>query len=257
MTEQATTPSALARIFKARREELDLTQEDVAKRVTERLPAPQKLSQQTYAAFEKGKSQSSKHSTLIADVLDLPMGLVIETMSPGTFQYDSAPKTPSRPEANASFIAEPSLVWDDKPPLYDEVEVPLLKEVEDDAGRSTLQPRGTVKLRIDQATLLQMEIQPADIVCAKVSGNSMDPVIPDDSTVGIDTSRTAVKDGDIFAISHDNQLRVRMLYRLPRGGLRMRCFNRDEYSDEEYTANEVQAENIQILGRVFWYSVLR
>lgn len=257
MTEQTNTPSALARIFKARREELDLTQEDVAKRVTERLPAPQKLSQQTYAAFEKGKSQSSKHSTLIADVLNLPMGLVIETMSPGTFQFEANPEVRSRQEPNATLIAEPSLVWEEKSPLYDEVEVPLLKEVEDDTGRCELQSRGTVKLRIDQATLVQMEIQPTNIICAKVSGNSMDPVIPDDSTVGIDTGRTTVKDGDIFAINHDNQLRVRMLYRLPRGGLRMRCFNRDEYSDEEYSATEIQSENIQILGRVFWYSVLR
>lgn len=257
MTEQAPAPSALALIFKARREELNLTQEDVAKRVTERLRAPQKLTQQTYAAFEKGKSQSSKHSTLIADVLDLPMGLVIETMSPGTFHYGKNPEVHSRQTAPVTRVAEPSLVWEEEPSLYDEVEVPLLKEVEDENGRCTLQPRGTVKLRIDQTTLLQMEIQPGDIVCAKVSGNSMDPVIPDNSTVGIDKSRTTIKDGDIFAVSHENQLRVRMLYRLPRGGLRMRCFNREEYSDEEYSAADIQSENIQILGRVFWYSVLR
>lgn len=256
MTEQAPAPSTLAVIFKARREELNLTQEDVAKRVTERLRPPKKLTQQTYAAFEIGKSQSSKHATVIADVLDLPMGIVIETLSPGTFQYGKTPET-SRHKANASLIAEPVRVWDDKPPLDDEVEVPLLMEVQDDTGRTTIQPRGTVKLGIDQPTLLQMEIQPADIVCARVSGNSMDPVIPDSSTVGIDKGRTTVKDGDIFAVNHDNQLRVRMLYRLPRGGLRMRCLNRDEYSDEEYSAADIEAENIQILGRVFWYSVLR
>lgn len=61
----------------------------------------------------------------------------------------------------------------------------------------------------------------------------------------------------MFAINHNNQLRVKILYRLPRGGLRMRSFNRDEHPDEEYTDEQLRSENIVILGRVFWYSVLR
>ena len=37
----------------------------------------------------------------------------------------------------------------------------------------------------------------------------------------------------------------------------MRSFNRDEHPDEEYPEDEIQAEGIVILGRIFWYSVLR
>ena len=85
----------------------------------------------------------------------------------------------------------------------------------------------------------------------------MEPVIPDGNTVGIDKGKTSVRDGDLFALRHNNQLRVRMLYRLPIGGLRMRSFNRDEHPDEEYSDERIKAENIEILGRVFWYSVLR
>lgn len=254
MTEQTPAPSRLASVFKKRREELNLTQEDVARRVTERLAPPKKLTQQTYAAFEKGKSQSSKHSTIIADVLKLPIGIVLEANLPaGLKPIESASRS------NASFIAPHLLVWDEKPPLYDEVEVPLFKQVEfsGNSGRSEIQECGTVRLRIGQSTLSEMDISANCIICAQVSGTSMEPVIPNGSTVGIDTSRTTLKDGDIFALNHNGQLRVRMLYRLPLGGLRMRSFNRDEYPDEEYSAERVVSEGIVIIGRVFWYSVLR
>lgn len=252
MTKNLANPSALAQKFKARREELDLTQAHVAERVTKLLEPPAKLSQQTYAAFEGGKSQTSKHAWLIAHVLE--MDDVMAMLHP------SRPKPPdATPEANARLIVDPPLIWDDKSPLYDEVEVPLFKDVElpDGSGKTAIEEQGRVRLKIGTAVLQQMDIDPANIICAEISGNSMNPVIPDGSTVGVDRGRSSVKDGDIFAISHNNQLRIRMLYRLPLGGLRMRSFNRDEHPDEEYSADRIQAEDIKILGRVFWYSVLR
>lgn len=254
MTEEAPVPSRLALVFKKRREELNMTQEDVARRVTERLAPPKKLTQQTYAAFEKGKSQSSKHSTIIADVLALPIAVVLETNLPNGFRPIAHAS-----KSNASLIAPHLLVWDEKPPLYDEVEVPLFKEMElpGDSGHSKIQECGSVRLRIGQSTLSELDITADSIICAQVSGTSMEPVIPHGSTVGIDTSRKTVKDGDIFALNHNNQLRVRMLYRLPFGGLRIRSFNRDEYPDEEYSAERIRSEEISVIGRVFWYSVLR
>ncbi len=73
----------------------------------------------------------------------------------------------------------------------------------------------------------------------------------------MDQSKKDIKDGDIYAISHNEHLRVKMLYRLPSGGIRMRSFNREEYPDEEYPIDRIELEDIKILGRVFWYSVLR
>ncbi|MEE5082072.1 hypothetical protein V2K58_21335 [Pseudomonas alliivorans] len=52
-------------------------------------------------------------------------------------------------------------------------------------------------------------------------------------------------------------MRVKMLYKLPSGGIRMRSFNREEYPDEEYSERRIELEEIKIIGRVFWYSVLR
>lgn len=148
--------------------------------------------------------------------------------------------------------------WDSKTPLSpDEVEIPFYKEVELSAGNGSIVERETkgFKLRFAKSTLRRYSIQPEMAACVVVSGNSMEPVLPDQATVGIDTANTKIKDGDMYAIDHGGMLRVKVLHRLPGGGLRLRSFNRDEYPDED--CNPEQANHVKVLGRVFWYSVLR
>ena len=168
------------------------------------------------------------------------------------------PDADAQPKANATMLG-PISVWDDETPLDDdEVYVPFLKEVELSAGsgRTVIEKSSSRKLRFGKQTLRNQGVQFDQAVCVTVHGNSMEPVLPDGSTVGVDRSSTAVKDGKMYAIDHDGQLRVKTLYRLPGGGIRMRSFNRDEHPDEEYTAQEMIDQNIHIKGKVFWSSVL-
>ncbi len=158
------------------------------------------------------------------------------------------------PEPNAQDL-EPVSVWDDSTPLDDdEVSVPFLKEVELSAGsgRTAVQQSSTKRLRFGKYTLKNQGVDPEAARCVCVSGNSMEPVLRNGSTVAIDTSNTRVVDGDMYAISHGGQLRVKQLYRLPGGGLRVRSFNRDEHPDEEYSNAQIRDQEIEILGRVFW-----
>jgi phage repressor protein C with HTH and peptisase S24 domain len=111
----------------------------------------------------------------------------------------------------------------------------------------------TQKLRFNLSTLNKAGVSPDTTACCKVSGDSMEPVLPNGSTVGIDTSQTTVLDGKMYAIEHGGMLRVKYLYRLPFNGLRIRSANPD-LNDEELS-NE-SAQEIRIIGRVFWYSVL-
>lgn len=160
--------------------------------------------------------------------------------------------------ANATVLG-PIDAWDNDTPLdEDEVYVPFLKEVELSAGsgRTVVEQSHHQKLRFGKHTLRKQGVQPENAVCMTVSGNSMEPVLPDRSTVGVDQGCVAVTDGKMYAIDHDGQLRVKTLYRLPGGGIRMRSFNRDEHPDEEYTAQEMVDQNIHIKGKVFWSSVL-
>ncbi|MFJ4349433.1 S24 family peptidase [Pseudomonas sp. NPDC089428] len=162
------------------------------------------------------------------------------------------------PVANATMLG-PISVWDDETPLDDdEVYVPFLKEVELSAGsgRTVIEKSTSRKLRFGKQTLRNQGVQFDQAVCVTVHGNSMEPVLPDGSTVGVDRSSTAVKDGKMYAIDHGGELRVKTLYRMPGGGLRFRSFNQDEHPDEEYSADDLTEKNIRILGKVFWYSVL-
>ncbi|VVP05655.1 hypothetical protein PS903_03011 [Pseudomonas fluorescens] len=161
-------------------------------------------------------------------------------------------------EGNAEYLG-PIDVWDDETPLDDdEVYVPFLKEVELSAGsgRTAVHQSHKQKLRFGKMTLRRQNVQPTEAVCVTVSGNSMEPVLPHGSTVGVDQGCTTITDGKMYALNHGGQLRVKTLYRLPGGGLRMRSYNRDEHPDEEYSAVEMLKNEIIVIGKVFWYSVL-
>lgn len=149
--------------------------------------------------------------------------------------------------------------WDDETPLDDdEVYVPFLKEVEVSAGsgRTAVEMSGKRKLRFGKATLRSQGVQYDKAVCVTVHGDSMSPILPDGSTIGVDTGSTVVRDGKTYAINQSGHLRVKTLHRLPDGGIRLRSFNREEYPDEEYSLEEMDQRDISIIGRVFWSSVL-
>ncbi|MCF5279081.1 S24 family peptidase, partial [Pseudomonas syringae] len=85
---------------------------------------------------------------------------------------------------------------------------------------------------------------------------SMADKIQDGSILGVDRELTQVIDGEIYALEHGGILRVRYLYRLPNGGLRLRSHNDAEYPDELFSAEDIDREKIRILGWIFWWSTL-
>lgn len=223
--------------IKIRRKELGITQKEIAKAVG--------VTTSSVTQWELG--------------MTAPKGANLQGLSkvlqctPDWLLYG---KEPPKPESNATFIGGIK-EWDENTPLPDdEVEIPFYKEVELSAGngRYVIQEHPTYKLRFSKVTLKKNNVDPASASCVKVEGNSMEPVLPDGATVGVDTSKTTVRDGKMYALDHDGMLRVKMLYRLPGGGLRLRSFNSDEYPDESYSNDELK--EIRIIGQVFWYSVL-
>jgi len=167
-------------------------------------------------------------------------------------KYQSA--SPGKPiESNATAFAVVE-TWQDGTPLNDaECEVPFLKEVRLAAGSGSFEASdfNGYKLRFHESSLRRKGINPKDVVCVSADGNSMEPVFPDGATLGVDTSQKHIKDGKIYAINHDGWLRTKILYRLPGNRIRIHSYNEEEHPDEE-----VDAADIQIIGRVFWWSVL-
>jgi phage repressor protein C with HTH and peptisase S24 domain len=159
-------------------------------------------------------------------------------------------------ESNAELIG-PIEAWDNKTPLDDdEVEIPFLTEVQLAAGNGMLATRENFgpKLRFAKSALIRNGTDIASAVCVKVSGNSMEPIMPDGSTIGIDTAKTNIIDGKVYAITHGEMQRVKMLYRLPDGGVRLKSYNNEEHPEEVYTKE--QTEEIKVIGKVFWCSFL-
>lgn len=158
---------------------------------------------------------------------------------------------------SAATLLQPIEAWDGETPVYDdEVELPLFREVELAAGsgRTHVQENHGARLRFAKSTLRRKGVPIENAACCFISGDSMEPILPDGSTVAVDTSDKTITDGKMYAIDHGGLLRVKYLYRLPGGGIRIRSSNRDEYPDEDLAHDDLQ--DLRIIGRVFWYAVL-
>jgi len=179
------------------------------------------------------------------------LGLTPEWLEFGT----GSPHKQSNNQAELAGFIEP---WDSGTPLDDdEVELPFFTEVELSAGNGSTQVVEShgPKLRFAKSTLRRVGVQPQQAACVTVTGDSMAPMLNDGVVVGVNLGETKIKDGSIYALDQEGMLKVKMLHRLPGGGLRIRSLNRDDYPDEDYDASYF-AEHVKILGKIFWYSGL-
>ncbi|MBK5414798.1 S24 family peptidase [Pseudomonas sp. TH31] len=139
-----------------------------------------------------------------------------------------------------------------------DVELPFYKE--------TLKANGSNKthviedpeqsIRLPRSHLDTLEINPSDAICTRMIGNSMGEKIEDGSTLAIDRGLTQIIDGEIYAIEHDGMLRIKYLHRMPGNALRLRSHNKAEYPDEIFRAEQIEEQNIRVIGWVFWWSTL-
>ncbi len=144
--------------------------------------------------------------------------------------------------------------WDESTPLSDdEVEVPFLKDIElaCGAGCCSEADYNGYKLRFSKNTLRRVGAQKDGVICFPAHGNSMEPVIPEGSTVAINIFDKRIIDGKVYAISQDGWKRLKILYRTGPNKLTIRSFNNTEYPDEE-----VELSSVEVLGRMFWSSTL-
>jgi phage repressor protein C with HTH and peptisase S24 domain len=171
-------------------------------------------------------------------------------------------KAPQAANDSPLYVLEPMAPWDSSTPLEeDEVELRLYKEVELSSGpgkvaRTEVQEITGPKLRFSRATMRSCGVDPSNAVFATNSGNSNHPLILSGATVGIDKGMTRIIDGEIYAIDHDGHFRIKFLQRTP-NGIKMRSFNSDEYADEDYDFDQIMAQRVVILGRIFWWSSIR
>lgn len=165
--------------------------------------------------------------------------------------------TPQSTESITSNVKEVGAfdLWDRNTPLNnDEYAVPFYQDIRLAAGNGfadDIADYNNFKLRFSKATLRKQGVQYENAVCVIADGNSMEPVIPDGTTVGIDLGNKTIRDGKIYAINHGGLLRIKLLYNMPNEQVKIRSYNSDEHPDEI-----AELQDISVLGKVFWYSVL-
>lgn len=237
----------LKAIFTSKKPGLGLTQEKLAHAL--------EMNQSSVSHYLNGVNPlNASVAAAFARILGVDVGDFSPRLAGEIARMTGATIDPGQERSNAILFG-PVDVWDDETPLDDdEAYVPFLKEIELSAGsgRTAVQESSNRKLRFGKISLRNQGVDPGCARCVTVTGNSMEPVLRNGSTAAIDTSNVRVVDGDMYAIDHAGQLRVKQLYRMPGGGLRLRSFNRDEHPDEEYTAEQIRDQELMILGRVFW-----
>ncbi|MGE8479351.1 MAG: LexA family transcriptional regulator [Pseudomonas shirazensis] len=208
--------------------------------------------QSAFSQYATGKVPLNVEALL---KLSKALGFAPGEVSPRLMEGIAFPKDEPGPQD-----LQPIQAWDDRTPLDEhEVEVPFLREIELSAGsgRFGIEEDDGSRLRFDKKDLRANGVQFDQAKCVTVRGNSMLPVLRDGAIVGVNTGRTSitdVTDGDLYAINHNGQLRVKQIFRQP-GGIRLRSFNRDEHPDEDYTFQRMHDEEISILGHVFWWAM--
>ncbi|EJM92444.1 XRE family transcriptional regulator [Pseudomonas sp. GM67] len=161
-------------------------------------------------------------------------------------------------EANAELLGDMD-TWEDGESLDDdEYEIPYFAEVEFAGGQgmSEVVEIADRKLRFSGATLKAAGVEAKSAACARIKGRSMERLILDGAAIGFDLDDTSIIDGEIYAFNQLGMLRVKYLHRLPGGSVRIRSENSEDFPDEVMTAEQF-ADDVRMLGRVFWWSTVR
>jgi phage repressor protein C with HTH and peptisase S24 domain len=94
----------------------------------------------------------------------------------------------------------------------------------------------------------KMRLKPSKLASMTAVGDSMEDRIHDGDALVIDTSQTSIKDGGVYAMWYEGGERVKRLFNLPGGGLRIHSDNSAKYPDIVLRPEEL--EHVRIIGRV-------
>ncbi len=93
-------------------------------------------------------------------------------------------------------------------------------------------------------------LKPNKIAAMTADGESMEDRIHDGDLLAIDTSQVEVLDGKVYALWYDGGERVKRLYRIPGGGLRIHSDNPDKNKHPDIVLKPQELEHVRIIGRV-------
>lgn len=158
------------------------------------------------------------------------------------------------PKENEITDIHRPMLWSSNDPLPEDdyTFAPYMKEQAfcGGAGSFEIPDYNGFRLPFGKATLRRKSINPDNVFCCTLTGDSMEERIAEDAAIAVDAGEKTIRDGKIYAFRHGDLFRVKYLSRLPGGRVKIKSHN-PAYEDEE-----AGLEDIEVIGRVFWWSVL-
>lgn len=201
-------------------------------------------SQSKIAALESGRNKKPTNTVQLAEIL----GVSAYWLETGKGEMH-----PSPAQNEIKDIHRPML-WSSNDPLPEDdyTFAPYMKEQAfcGGAGAFEIPDYNGFRLPFGRATLRRKSISPDNVFCCTLTGDSMEERIAEDAAIAVDAGEKTIRDGKIYAFRHGDLFRVKYLSRLPGGRVKIKSHN-PAYDDEE-----AGLEDIEVIGRVFWWSVL-
>ena len=97
-----------------------------------------------------------------------------------------------------------------------------------------------------------LNARPAGLRAVKVDGDSMESLLFDGDLLLVDTADTRVRDGGVYALRIEGDLKVKRLFPLPGGGLVVSSDNKAKH--RELQLGPEQAAEVEVIGRVKYRS---
>lgn len=201
-------------------------------------------SQSKIAALESGRNKKPTNIIELSEIL----GVSAYWLETGKGEMH-----PSPAQDEIKDIHRPML-WSSNDPLPEDdyTFAPYMKEQAfcGGAGSFEIPDYNGFRLPFGRATLRRKNISPDNVFCCTLTGDSMEERIAEDAAIAVDAGEKTIRDGKIYAFRHGDLFRVKYLSRLPGGRVKIKSHN-PAYEDEE-----AGLEDIEVIGRVFWWSVL-
>lgn len=112
------------------------------------------------------------------------------------------------------------------------------------------------RIIVRKSDLEDRDIKPDNCIAFTSTDDAMFPTIKDKDIVYVDLGRKTIKNGKVFVICHGGLYKIRRLYQMPLGGVRIVCDNSSEYPEEKLTAQEIIDQRFQVVGWAWsWQSL--
>lgn len=150
------------------------------------------------------------------------------------------------------YLNAPARAWEHHyaNPEWTSIFIPLLDVT---FGKDNVTSQAKIRFVTSQAQIFGADwiaadqLHPDQIGHIEITDDSMYPTLERGDKVAVDTAQQDVVDAKTFLIAYSGEKRVRRLFRLPTGGLRIEADNRQRFPAIELDA--AQAESVQIIGR--------